>query len=66
MELVYLTCHPITPGINLWHSVPGPALILNANITPLLIKTPAANGASEKITHISGVSIFGGSATVQL
>ena len=29
-------------------------------------KTPAADGALDKISHISGASIFGGSVTVQL
>ena len=44
---------------------PDTALISNANIIPSLVKTPVADVASEKIAHISGASIFGGSATVQ-
>ena len=52
-------------GFNLLHWYPGPVLILNENTIPLLVKPPAADGASGKIAHISGASIFGGSVTVQ-
>ena len=51
---------------NLSHSTSGHALISNANIIPSWVKPPVANGASVEIAHISEVSIFGGSATVQL
>ena len=53
-------------GFNLSHLAPGPVLILNANIIPSSVKLPADYEASDKIDHISGASIFGGSATVQL
>ena len=55
----------MTLGFNLSHLDPGPALISNTNIITLLVKPPVANGSLEKISHISGESIFGGSATVQ-
>ena len=64
--LVCSTCHPITLVFNLYHLSPGTALILNANIIPSLVKPPVVDGALEKIAHISGASIFGGSATVQI
>ena len=51
-------------GFNLLHSVPVTALILNANIIPSSEKPPVADGASHKIAHIYGASIFGGSVTV--
>ena len=53
-------------GFNLSHSARVPVMILNANIITLLVKPPATNEASEKIAHISGGSIFGGSETVQM
>ena len=53
-------------GFNLSDSDTDTVLILNANIIPSLAKPPAADRASEKIAHISGASIFGGSAAVQL
>ena len=53
-------------GFNPLHLDPGPVLVLNANIIPSLVKPPAADGESYKISHIYGASIFGGSATVQL
>ena len=52
-------------GFNLLHSAPVPALILNADIIPSSAKRPIADGSSEKISHISGSSIFGVYATVQ-
>ena len=51
-------------GFNLSHSDPGPVPILNANIIPSSVKPPEVDGALEKISHISGASIFGGSETV--
>ena len=53
-------------GLNLSRLATGPVLILNASIITLLEKPTAADRASEKITHISGASIFDGSTTVQL
>ena len=53
-------------GFSLSHAATSPVLILNASIIPSLKKTPAADGALDKISHISGASIFGGSVTVQL
>ena len=52
-------------SINLLYSSPGPALILNKNIIPLLAKPPVNNGALDIIASISGASIFGGSTSVQ-
>ena len=64
--LVYLTFCPMALGLNLFHLAPVPVLILNANIIPSSVKPPVADGASGKFSHISGESIFGGSATVEL
>ena len=51
---------------NLSHLSPDHVLIFNADIIPLLVKPPATDGVSEKISYISGASIFGVSATVRL
>ena len=53
-------------GFNLLHVAPGYALIYNVNIFPSSVKPPVVNGELDKTAHISGASIFGGSATVQL
>ena len=58
--------HPMVIGFNLLYLDPGPVLILNASIIPSSEKPPAAHGSPEKIAHISGASIFGGSMNVQL
>ena len=39
-------------GFNLSHLVPGPALIFNKNIIPLLEKPPVSDEASYKTAHI--------------
>ena len=64
--LVCLTCNPMVIGLNLLQLDPGSVLVLNANFIPLSVKPPAADGASGKIAHIYGASIFGGYVTVQL
>ena len=64
--IVCSTCHPMAIGFNLSHLAPVTVLILNANIIPLSVKSPATNGASDKIAHISEASIFGGYVTVQI
>ena len=51
-------------GFNLSHLVSVPALILNANIIPLLVKLHVADEALYKISHISGAPILGGSVNV--
>ena len=61
-----MTYHPMALAVNLYYSYPSPVLIVKANIISLSVKPHVANGASEKIAYISGASIFGGYATVQL
>ena len=53
-------------AVNLYHLYPSPVLIVKANIISMSVKPHVDNGASEKIAYISGASIFGGYATVQL
>ena len=54
----FSTCHHIAFSFILLHPVPGSALILNINIIPSLEKFPVEDGASGKISHIYGASIF--------
>ena len=53
-------------GLNLLQLDPGSVLVLNTNFIPWSVKPRAADGASGKIAHIYGASIFGGYVTVQL